>query len=157
MQVGQGQWGSHAMLFVGTKLLALYSHPSTPELNSSDLFLIGLFVQDIFKRALPQIHEPPASEPPQTGSAPGSEPHTPGHESPVAAAAAATVLELAFFLSLLLNVYVNCLLLFFTSPSASADGDEKFSSPMSSRPNSWSSHPDDTQPVAEQGSDCCLR
>lgn len=55
-QTGQGTWGSHAMLLVGTKLLALYSHPSTPELNTSDLFLLGLFIQDVFKRELPDLH-----------------------------------------------------------------------------------------------------
>eukprot|EP00040_Diaphanoeca_grandis_P034574 m.214929 g.214929 ORF g.214929 m.214929 type:complete len:873 (+) comp33181_c1_seq4:274-2892(+) len=43
-------WGSHAMLLVGTKLLALYSHPSAPSLQSSDLFLLGLFVQDVLDR-----------------------------------------------------------------------------------------------------------
>ena len=41
---------SQALLLVGTKLLALYSVPSAPDLQSSDLFLLGLFVQDVLGR-----------------------------------------------------------------------------------------------------------
>jgi hypothetical protein len=42
--------GSHALLLVGTKLLALYSVPNVPDLQSADLFLLGLFVQDVLGR-----------------------------------------------------------------------------------------------------------
>ena len=47
---GSKTWGSHAMLLVGTKLLSLYSHPSAPPLQTCDLFLLGLFVQDVLDR-----------------------------------------------------------------------------------------------------------
>eukprot|EP00041_Stephanoeca_diplocostata_P032040 m.1015019 g.1015019 ORF g.1015019 m.1015019 type:complete len:954 (-) comp24074_c0_seq2:212-3073(-) len=43
-------WGAHAMLLVGTKLLSLYSHPTAPQLQTCDLFLLGLFVQDVLDR-----------------------------------------------------------------------------------------------------------
>lgn len=51
-QTGQGSWGSHAFLLVGTKLLAIYSQPQAPDLNPSDLFLLGLYVQVGKKRLL---------------------------------------------------------------------------------------------------------
>ena len=62
-QRGGQIWGSHALLLVGTKLLALYSVPSAPDLQSSDLFLLGLFVQDVLGRdSVPGMEMP---EPPQ--------------------------------------------------------------------------------------------
>ena len=53
-------WGAHAMLLVGTKLLALYSQPNAPELRPGDLFLLGLFVQDVIGRSeAPGLEMPP--------------------------------------------------------------------------------------------------
>ena len=48
------------MLLVGTKLLALYPQPNAPDLQSGDLFLLGLFVQDVLDRdAAPGLEVPP--------------------------------------------------------------------------------------------------
>lgn len=67
-QRGGQIWGSHALLLVGTKLLALYSVPTAPDLQSSDLFLLGLFVQDVLGRdSVPGMEMP--DHPPQHTSA----------------------------------------------------------------------------------------
>ena len=56
-------WGAHAMLLVGTKLLALYSQPNAPALRPGDLFLLGLFVQDVLGReSAPGLEMPPPLE-----------------------------------------------------------------------------------------------
>eukprot|EP00039_Didymoeca_costata_P019789 m.338937 g.338937 ORF g.338937 m.338937 type:complete len:884 (-) comp18606_c0_seq1:103-2754(-) len=62
-QRGEPAFGAHAMLLVGTKLLALYSQPDAPDLQSGDLFLLGLFVQDVLGRdEAPGLEMPPPFE-----------------------------------------------------------------------------------------------
>lgn len=63
---GSKAWGSHAMLLVGTKLLSLYSHPTAPSLQTCDLFLLGLFVQDVLDRKDVPGLDVPQSVPAQT-------------------------------------------------------------------------------------------
>jgi hypothetical protein len=80
---GSKAWGSHAMLLVGTKLLSLYSHPTAPSLQTCDLFLLGLFVQDVLDRKdVPGLDVPePPSVPAMTALTVPRSPESPGDGS----------------------------------------------------------------------------
>eukprot|EP00054_Salpingoeca_dolichothecata_P022983 m.151959 g.151959 ORF g.151959 m.151959 type:complete len:1051 (-) comp24528_c1_seq3:72-3224(-) len=43
-------WGSHALLLVGSKVLAMHSRPNAPDLRPGDIFLISVLVQDVLNR-----------------------------------------------------------------------------------------------------------